>query len=123
MNINTPAGQPTVYYDGACPLCRREIAFYRQQRGAEKVAWVDVAEKDAVLPDGLTTERALARFHITTEIGELKSGGEAFAFLWTRFPAFRWAGHMASLPLIAWGLERLYRVLLRFRPRMQRLFS
>ena len=23
----------TVYYDGACPVCRREIGFYRKRTG------------------------------------------------------------------------------------------
>ena len=33
---------PVLYYDGACPVCSREIAMYRQQPGAEGVEWVDV---------------------------------------------------------------------------------
>ncbi len=30
----------TVYYDGTCPLCRREIAFYRRCAGATSIVWV-----------------------------------------------------------------------------------
>lgn len=33
---------PTVYYDGGCPVCSREINFYRHRPGGESLAWVDV---------------------------------------------------------------------------------
>ena len=70
----------TVYFDGQCPLCTREIQFYRRQRGAENVNWVDVAKVGKLdLPVGLTQENALARFHIVNVKGQLISGGEAFS--------------------------------------------
>lgn len=43
----SPSGKLTVYYDGACPLCRREIEFYRRRRGADAIEWVDAAVGDA----------------------------------------------------------------------------
>ena len=36
----------TVYFDGACPVCRGEIAHYRRQRGSESIAWVDASNCD-----------------------------------------------------------------------------
>ena len=35
---------PKVFYDGACPLCIREIAFYKRRKGADGVTWVDVSD-------------------------------------------------------------------------------
>ena len=34
----------TIYYDGSCPLCRREIAFYRRLRATMRLDWVDVSQ-------------------------------------------------------------------------------
>ena len=34
----------TVFYDGACPLCDREISFYKRRRGAEGVRWIVMKE-------------------------------------------------------------------------------
>jgi len=33
----------TVYFDGACPLCRREIAHYRSRDRAARIAFLDIA--------------------------------------------------------------------------------
>ena len=55
----------TVFYDGACPLCDREIAFYRSRRGAERVSWVDLtASTHETIAPGLSRQAALARFHL-----------------------------------------------------------
>ena len=55
----------TVYYDGSCPLCRKEIAFYQRCKGADRIDWTDVSAAGALsLEDGLTCEAAMARFHV-----------------------------------------------------------
>ena len=33
----------TIFYDGSCPLCRREIGFYQKQIGADQLTWQDVS--------------------------------------------------------------------------------
>ena len=80
----------TVFYDGACPLCDREIAFYRGRRGSEDVSWVDVSVTSvADVAPGLSKNQALARFHVMQADGTLVSGGRAFAELWAALPGFR----------------------------------
>lgn len=116
---STPAAL-TVYYDGSCPLCRREIDFYRGMRGADAMHWLDVSRAStAEVAPGLTVSRALARFHVADQTGTLLSGGAAFAALWRALPAFRPLGYLFSLRPLAWALERAYGVFLRLRPRLQ----
>ena len=112
----------TVFYDGACPLCEREIEFYRRRKGAEAIAWVDVsrAADDEVAP-GLLKEQALARFHVMKAGGALVSDGRAFAELWAALPAFRLVGRIARTGPLGWILDRVYGVFLRLRPRLQAL--
>lgn len=120
------AGQSscTVYYDGSCPLCRREIAFYRQRKGAEAICWVDVADtKNTNLGPDLDVAQAISRFYVRTEEGRLRSGAAGFAALWSTLPGFRWVGRIAGAPPIVWALELGYRVFLRIRPWLQRRIS
>ncbi|NJL07677.1 MAG: DUF393 domain-containing protein, partial [Methylacidiphilales bacterium] len=54
----------SVLFDGACTLCRAEISHYRRQEGAAALCFVDVSQPDAPLPEGVTREAVLARFHV-----------------------------------------------------------
>ncbi len=113
----------TVYFDGSCPLCRREIAFYQRRRGADAIRWVDISEIDGdeVRP-GLSHQEAMARFHVEDAQGQLYSGGKAFAVLWTGLPAFRIIGRIAQVWPLSWALELGYRLFLPVRPHLQRFF-
>ena len=112
----------TVFFDGACPLCRREIAWYRRLRGADEIDWIDVSRVEArnVAP-GLSAADALARFHIRLPDGRLVSGGSAFAELWARLPLFAVLGRCFRTRPLTPVLEWMYRGFLRVRPRLQRL--
>ena len=90
---------PRVFFDGACPLCAREIAFYRNQKGASGIAWVDVSRTAAAeLPRGLSRHDALARFHVQTGDGRLIEGAAAFAHFWSALPRFHLLGKFAHPP-------------------------
>lgn len=120
---DTPAGKPAaeVYFDGACPLCTREIAFYQRLPGGSDIQWTDISKPGAEpLPAGLTREAALARFHVRSSDGELLDGAAAFAHLWSALPRFRLLGRTAQFPPVLWVLNRIYAIFLRLRPRMQR---
>ncbi len=118
------AAKLTVFYDGACPLCRREIDFYRRRRGASELAWIDVSQhaENEVVP-GLTKSQALARFHTRRPDGTLVSGGAAFAELWAALPTFRALGGIMKRPPLVWALDLAYPLFLKFRPRLQRLLA
>jgi predicted DCC family thiol-disulfide oxidoreductase YuxK len=106
----------TVFFDGACPLCSREIATYRRQRGADSMAWIDVSRCSLdELGEDLDRDAALARLHVRRADGMLVGGAAAFAAVWQQLPAFAWVGRLASRPLVLPLLDAAYAGFLRLR--------
>ena len=114
----TEAEPLTVWHDGACPLCQREIALMRRLDRAGRIRFIDAAAGDASCP--LDRAVLLSRFH-ALENGVMLSGAAAFAAMWRAIPLLRPLGMAARSPAVLAGLEAAYRVFLRLRPRLQRL--
>ena len=108
--------QLTVWFDGACPLCRREIALMRRLDRRRVIEFVDVQSPASVCP--LDRAELLARFHAQEAGGEIVSGAAAFAAMWRAIPLLRPLGLAARWKPLLWVLERLYLQFLKFRPRL-----
>ena len=106
----------TVWFDGGCPLCRREIALMRRLAPEGAIRFVDL---DGAADCPIDRADLLARFH-ALEDGRLVSGAAAFAAMWRAIPRLRPLGVAARSPLVLAGMERLYVAFLRLRPRLQR---
>ncbi len=117
-STNQTPQEVTVWYDGACPLCLREIALMRRLDSADRIAFVDVSDGP---PAGCPIDQAdlLARFH-AEENGKILSGAAAFAAMWRAIPLLRPLGLLARNRVILRLLEQLYTVFLRHRPKLQR---
>jgi predicted DCC family thiol-disulfide oxidoreductase YuxK len=109
----------TVWFDSSCPLCRREIALMKRldRRGAIRL--IDACDPLSACP--VDRREILARFH-AQEGDRLLSGAAAFAAMWRAIPVLRPLGHVAGWPPVTPLFEAAYRVFLRLRPRLQRLF-
>ena len=109
-----------IWYDGACPLCIREVALMRRldRRGA--IDFLDIAPTDAVCP--LDRQLMLARFH-ASEGGIMLSGAAAFAAMWRAIPLLKPLGLIARNAFVLGLLERLYNRFLIIRPRLQKLLD
>ncbi|WP_444763773.1 DCC1-like thiol-disulfide oxidoreductase family protein [Roseateles sp.] len=107
---------PTVYFDGDCLVCSREIAMYRRQPGADAVCWVNAAACDAgAFGPGLSRDAALARLHVRRADGTLVGGAAAFIAMWAALPRTamlaRWLNHRPVVALLdaAYGAFLLLR--------------
>lgn len=110
----------TVMFDGACPLCRREIGIYQSLTPQEPVAWLDVSKTSLDMTPA-EQARFLARFHVRQKDGQILSGAAAFVALWLTMPGWRWLGRFGRLPGVTPVLEVVYRGFLHLRPYLQRL--
>ena len=135
-SVDAAAPAATVFYDGACPLCRREIAHYRRLRGAERVLWIDemagpklvvldtmnlwidIARADAPLATyGLSRELAMARLHVRDTAGHWQTGAFGFAELWSHLPVYRWLARALRMLRLLPLLDRVYASFARWRLR------
>lgn len=110
--------QLTVWHDGACPLCRREVALMRRLDRARAICFIDATTDDAACP--VARADLLARFH-ASEGGVMLSGAAAFAAMWRAIPLLRPLGLAARRPWVLALLERGYRRFLSVRTILQRL--
>jgi 3-demethoxyubiquinol 3-hydroxylase len=113
-----PAAACAIYYDGACPICSREIALYQRlsEGQGDRPAFENIAVEGTALPGGVSRDAALARLHVRLASGEVVSGAPAFIALWRATPRFRLLGKVASMPPLPWLLERAYLGFLKVRP-------
>ncbi len=121
--MSQPEPALTVYYDGACPLCRAEIGHYSAQEGAGAICFLDASTQTSDLPEGLTREQALARFHVRLSDGRIASGAQGFVEIWKTLPRWRWAARLAGLPGVIPLLEVGYRLFLPIRPYLSKAFG
>ena len=120
--INNAHPTLTVLYDGACPLCRREIGVYQGLQpvnAAQTLKFSDISRADSALPPGGVRSDYLARFHVQRADGQVLSGAAAFVALWATLPGWRYLAMLARLPGATPVLELVYRAFLRIRPQMQ----
>ena len=120
VNADAAEGSTTVWYDGECPICRREIDFYRRIADGNDVQFVDATDSKTAFAPGLDRETALSRLHARLPDGRMVSGGAAFSALWRQLPGLRWLGRLTAVPWLVKPTEFVYRRVLQIRPVLQR---
>lgn len=108
----------TIYFDGACPICSKEVAFYRKYSD-RKAEWIDVSilSNDETI-NGKSRDDLLAIMHIRQENGQWLTAIDAFAAMWQLVPFLRpFAWVFTVLPLKPfWMLA--YKLFLKYRNRV-----
>lgn len=118
----TPQAKPkiTIFYDGACPLCSREINHYRGLPASERIAYVDIAA-DGFDAARYNLDRAAVNrsLHIITDTGEIFDGVDAFAHIWRELGGYyRYLVPLTKLPVSRQLMLLGYRIFATLRPRL-----
>jgi len=99
----------TVYYDGKCGLCRREISHYQRIAPEGLFNWVEITSNPAPFTaKGFRVEEGLKALHVEDDAGKMHIGVAAFIVIWQKLPRWRLLAVLASLPLILPLLEFCY---------------
>ncbi len=117
--MNTPSPFPlTIYYDGACPVCRRERERYTRWLGeqAGQVIWFDITgQEERLRAEGIDPAAALTALHVRDARGRIHRDIPAYVLLLGAVPRWRWLGHLMGLPGIRHVLSALYGIWVRRR--------
>ena len=117
-NYDSHDPRPVVFYDGDCPLCRREIDHYRRVDRASRIRWVDAASDPDSLGDfGLTLDVAMAELHVLDVAGQWQRGVDAFLVIWDHLPRYRWLTALVRGLRLRSPLGVIYRHFARWRYR------
>lgn len=98
----------TVYYDGLCKICSKEINHYRQQRGADRIQFVDICSPsfDAGR-EGLDPIQVHKVMHVRRQDGTIVTRVGAFIEIWSVIPKYHWLAKVSrQQPLkmaLNWG--------------------
>jgi predicted DCC family thiol-disulfide oxidoreductase YuxK len=109
--------QLTVYYDGACHLCSREIDHYRKVDRDGQLRLVDISaaefRAEAV---GLDAEQVQKVMHVRLADGTLATGLQAFIAIWQVLPGFGRLAKLAQAPVLNPLMRGGYRAFAAIRP-------
>ena len=99
----------TIFYDGKCGLCSREINYYKKIAKADKFNWLDIATDPTPLNQlELSQADGLRRLHGLDATGRLHIGVDAFLLIWRELPYWRWLGMVVRLPGIRQVAQLIY---------------
>ena len=117
----THASTWSVYFDGLCPLCSREIDHYRKQRGAERLRFIDITASDFnAQAEGVDPVAVHKEMHVKTSDGRLVTGVDAFIEIWKVLPRYGFAARLAQRSLIKPVLDFGYMIFATVRPYLPR---
>jgi predicted DCC family thiol-disulfide oxidoreductase YuxK len=115
--------QIEVFYDGACPLCLREIRFLRRLDRRGRIRYTDISSEDFQAEDhGRTLDLFMSEIHGRLPDGTWVRGVEVFRRLYAAvgLGPLVW---VTRLPIITGLLDIAYRVFARNRLRWTRRCS
>lgn len=104
--------QVKLLFDGACPLCVREVNFLkRKDRDRNLISFVDIAADDYNPDDnaGISFEEAMGRIHAITADGEIIQNVEVFRRIYDLL-GIGWIYAITKLPIIGSLADALYGV-------------
>ena len=118
----------TIFFDGGCPLCRREVNFMESRNQEGKLSFVDINSpySSFELEHGITYKKAMERIHALKSDGSIIKDIQVFQEAYDLI-GLGWIYAPTKLPIInkitdfIYLLWARYRLNLTFRPSIEKL--
>ena len=106
----------TVFYDGKCGLCSKEINHYRKIAPAGIFDWQDITKSAVELEkEGVTLAEGLKLLHAKDADQQLHVGVDAFILIWKQLKRWRLLALLVSLPIVRQLSNLAYRTFANWR--------
>ena len=110
----------TVFYDGKCGFCRREIHFYQKIAPSGVFHWCDITLDETELnKHGITIDAAMASLHAINGSGQIICGFDSFLLIWSQLPYFRLLAFLLQFPPMKWVMSFAYQRFAKWRAKRQ----
>lgn len=90
--------KPKVYYNEKCMICRIEINHYKKD--CDSIEWSDINTNDDFKKETIKTKNEMLRKIHVKNNDQLLVGIDAFIFIWSRIPKYRFLSKLLKLPII-----------------------
>ena len=120
----------TIFFDGGCPLCQREVNFMQSRNQEAKLKFIDINSTDInlKLEYGITYKQAMERIHALKSDGSIIKDIKVFKEAYNLI-GLGWVYAPTKLPIIDKLVDFLYeawaknRLKITFRPSINKLCS
>ena len=118
----------TIFFDGGCPLCKREVDFLKSRNKKGYLSFIDINTSDFYLDlkYGITYKQAMERIHALKSDGSVIKDIKVFQEAYTLI-GLGWIYAPTKLPIFdkfiefIYGIWAKYRLKLTFRPSIEKL--
>ena len=120
----------TIFFDGGCPLCKREVDFLQSRNQKGYLSFIDINTSDFYLDlkYGITYKQAMERIHALKSDGSLIKDIKVFQEAYDLID-LGWIYAPTKIPIFDKFIEFIYRIWakyrlkLTFRPSIEKLCS
>ena len=88
----------TIFYDGHCNLCDKEIRYYQGIADPNKIHWVDIQDNKQLSDYPIDFDEAMRLFTCLDTQGNKREGVDAFICLWHALPYWHYLARVVALP-------------------------
>ena len=100
----------SVFFDGKCNLCSKEINYYQRIAPKNTFNWVDITKTPGELDKfEIKLSDGLRLMHVADSNGNIFTGVDAFIIMWKQIKYWKILGLFVSLPIVKQIANLLYR--------------
>ena len=99
----------SVFFDGKCNLCSKEIDYYQRIAPKNTFNWVDITKTPGELDKfEIKLSDGLRLMHVADSNGNIFTGVDAFIIMWKQIKYWKFLGLFVSLPIVKQIANLLY---------------